>query len=153
MIPVQDSLVSYWSYHAYGTISATVHHWNQWSFNINLYLNFITFVDTKLNCCIPRKGLSLCHCLQNEYKLSRDMWFPTMWHFDEFHSDEQVQPPCKLRNSKSCSVSSLNTHRIFKRLAKVLIRLRVCAGYLRLYWSHIPHWWKSHVTTQLMSCS
>ena len=36
-------------------------------------------------------------------------------------SDEPVQPPFKLSNSKCCSVS-----RIFKRLAKPLIRLRVC---------------------------
>ena len=41
-------------------------------------------------------------------------------------SDESVQPPSRLRNSKGCSVSSL-TLIIFKRLAKALIRLRVCA--------------------------
>ena len=34
-----------------------------------------------------------------------------------------MQPPFKLRTSKRCSVSSLiNTHRIFKRQAKALIR-------------------------------
>ena len=41
---------------------------------------------------------------------------------------EPVQPPFKLRNSKWWSVSSL-TLRIFKRLAKALIRLQVCAGW------------------------
>ena len=40
-------------------------------------------------------------------------------------SDEPVQPLFKLRNSKWCSVSSLT----LKRLAKALIRLRVCAGW------------------------
>ena len=45
------------------------------------------------------------------------------------HSDEPVQPPFMLRNFKWCSVSSLNSHRIFKRLANALIRLRVCAGW------------------------
>ena len=39
-------------------------------------------------------------------------------------SDEPVQPPFKLRNSKLCSVS----RRMFKRLTKALIRLRVCAA-------------------------
>ena len=39
-------------------------------------------------------------------------------------SDEPVQPPFKLRNSKL-----LYSHRLFKRLAKALIRLRVCAGW------------------------
>ena len=42
-------------------------------------------------------------------------------------SVEPEQPPFKLRNSKRCSVS-LNTHRIFKRPAKALISLGVCAG-------------------------
>ena len=39
-----------------------------------------------------------------------------------------MQPPIKLINSKLCLVSSLS-HRIFKRLAKALIRLRVRAGW------------------------
>ena len=39
-------------------------------------------------------------------------------------SDEPVQSLFKLRNSKWCAVSS-----ILKRLAKALIRLRVCAGW------------------------
>ena len=33
----------------------------------------------------------------------------------------------------------LNSRKLVKRLAKALIRLRVC-------WSHIPHSWKSHIT-------
>ena len=47
------------------------------------------------------------------------MWFPTMWHFDMCRLGQALQPPFKLRNSN---------HRIFKRLAKALIRLRLCAG-------------------------
>ena len=43
-------------------------------------------------------------------------------------SGMSVQPPFKLRNSNFCLVSSL-TVRIFKRLTKALIRLRVCAGW------------------------
>ena len=43
------------------------------------------------------------------------MWFPTMWHFDM----------CRLR--RACAAS-------FHAQAD-----------LRLYWSHIPHCWKSHV--------
>ena len=42
------------------------------------------------------------------------------------------------------SGSPVNNHRIFKRLAKALIRLHVCAG-----WSEpllVTHCWKSHVT-------
>ena len=44
------------------------------------------------------------------------------------YSDEPVRTPFKLRNSKWCSASSL-TIRILQRLAKALIRLRVCAGW------------------------
>ena len=43
-------------------------------------------------------------------------------------SDEPVQPPVEPRNSKWCLISSLS-HVILKRLAKALIRLRVCAGW------------------------
>ena len=42
-------------------------------------------------------------------------------------SDETEQPPFKLRNFKLCSVSSL-IYILFKRLAKSLIRLRICTG-------------------------
>ena len=51
-----------------------------------------------------------------------------MWHLTSVDSDTPMQPPFKLRDSKSFSVSSLS-HRIFKLLAKALIRLRVCAGW------------------------
>ena len=50
-------------------------------------------------------------------------------------SDEHVQPPFKLQPPKDVqslySVYTIqsNTHRIFKRQAKALIRLRVCAGW------------------------
>ena len=54
--------------------------------------------------------------------MRRDMWFSIMRCLTWIDADEPVQPPLKLRNSKCCSVSS----RIFKRLAKALIRLRVC---------------------------
>ena len=46
----------------------------------------------------------------------------------------------------------LNSHKIFKRLAKALIRLRVCAyaqAGLNFCWSQIPHCWKSHVAAYL----
>ena len=36
-----------------------------------------------------------------------NMWFPTIWYFVSVDSDEPVQPPFKLNNSKWCSVSSL----------------------------------------------
>ena len=44
----------------------------------------------------------------------------------------------------------LNTHRLFKGLAKALTRLRAYAqAGLSLCSSHIPHCWKSHVAAQI----
>ena len=43
-------------------------------------------------------------------------------------SGEPVQPPFKLRNSKS-QCQWLKSHRILKRQARALIRLRVCTGW------------------------
>ena len=60
-------------------------------------------------------------------------------------SDEPVQSPFKLRNSKGCSVSSL-TLRIIKRLAKALIRLCIWAG-----WSEPSL--VSHTTFLEISCT
>ena len=39
--------------------------------------------------------------------LSRCMRFPTILHLTSVDSDEPLQPPFKLRNSRWCSVSSL----------------------------------------------
>ena len=43
-----------------------------------------------------------------------------------------------------------NTLRIFKRLAKTLIRLRVCAGWSEALLVAHTHCWKSHVVAQLL---
>ena len=43
-------------------------------------------------------------------------------------SDEHVHPPFKLRNSNDVR-SVVNSLRLFKRQVKVLISLRVCAGW------------------------
>ena len=39
--------------------------------------------------------------------MSQCMRFLTMWHFDIVDSDKPLQPPCMLRKSELCSVSSL----------------------------------------------
>ena len=43
----------------------------------------------------------------HDYYLSRGMRFPTICILTSVDSDEPLQPPFKLRNSKWCSVSSL----------------------------------------------
>ena len=59
-------------------------------------------------------------------ELSHDMCFPTMWYFEECRLRRPCTASSKLRISKCCFVSSLISHRIFKRLAKALIRLCIC---------------------------
>ena len=96
---------------------------------------------------------------------SRNVWFPTMWHFDKGYleflsfkggctdSSESVQPPLKLRNSKWCSISSLtlleyssDKHRLWSDCTYAQAGLSLC-------WSHIPHYWKSHVAAHVLILS
>ena len=57
--------------------------------------------------------------------MSRDKWFPTMWHFDKC----RLRRAFACRNLKWCSVSCLISHRTFKRLANALISLYICTGW------------------------
>ena len=95
--------------------------------------------------------------------LSRDIWFPTMWHFDK----------CSLRLAWTAFSyalklqlmfgQKLNSHIIFKRLATVrhwsdcayaqaglsLCARNLCAA-LSLCWPHTPHCSKSHVVAPFL---
>ena len=66
-------------------------------------------------------------------------------------SDEPVQPPFKLRNSKLCSVSSFT---VIEYSSDQQRRWSDCAyaqAGLSICWSHIhvPHCWKSYVMAQM----
>ena len=84
-----------------------------------------------------------------------DIWV-VAWDFQQcsiltcVDSDEPVQPPFKLRNSKWCSVSSLTVieyssdkQRLWSDCASAQADLRIC-------WSHIPHCWKSHALAHIL---
>ena len=64
-------------------------------------------------------------------------------------SDEPVQPPFKLRSSKWCSVSSLTIIEYSSDKQRLWSDCAYAQAGLRLYWSHIPHCWKSHALAQL----
>ena len=66
-------------------------------------------------------------------------------------SDEPVQPRFKLRNSKWCSVNSLKVIKYSSDQQRLWSDCAYAQADLRLCWSHIPHCWKSHVTT-LLQC-
>ena len=53
-------------------------------------------------------------------------------------SDEPLQPPFKLINSKWCSVSSLTIIDAYAQAD------------LRLCWSHVPHCWKFHALAHFL---
>ena len=70
--------------------------------------------------------------------------------FTSEDSDEPVQPPFKLRNSKLCSVSSLTLIEFLNDKQRLWSDCTYVQADLRLCWSHIPHCWKCHVTTQIL---
>ena len=61
-------------------------------------------------------------------------------------SDEPVQPPFKLRNSKWCSVNSLTVTEYSSDKQRLWSDCAYVQADLRLCWSYKPHCWKSHVT-------
>ena len=64
-------------------------------------------------------------------------------------SDQPVQSPFKLRDLKWCLVSSLT---VIEYLSDQQRLWSICAyaqADLRLWWSHIPHCWKSHVVAHM----
>ena len=63
-------------------------------------------------------------------------------------SDEPVQPPFKLRKSKSCSVSRLTVIEYSNDKQGLCSDCAYEQVGLRLCWSHIPHCMKSHVTAE-----
>ena len=77
------------------------------------------------------------------------------WDFQQFDiltsvdSDEPVQPPFKLRNSKWRSVSSLTIIEYSSDKQRLWSDCAYAQAGLRLCWSHIPHCWKSHALAQL----
>ena len=64
-------------------------------------------------------------------------------------SDEHEQPLFKLRNSKSCSVSSLTLMEYSSDEQRLWSPCMYAHAGLRLCWSHIPHCQKSHVTAHM----
>ena len=77
------------------------------------------------------------------------------WDFQQFDiltyvdSDEPLQPPFKLRNSKWCSVSNLTIIECSSDVQRLWSDCAYAQADLRLCWSHIPNCWKSHVLAQL----
>ena len=65
-------------------------------------------------------------------------------------SDEPVQPPFKLRNSKWCPVSSLTFIEYSSDKQRLWSDCAYAQADLSLCWSHIPHCWKSHALAHII---
>ena len=65
-------------------------------------------------------------------------------------SDDPVQPPFKLRNSKWDLVSSLTVIDNSSDLQRLWSDCAYAQADLRLCWSHIPHCWKSHALAHII---
>ena len=65
-----------------------------------------------------------------------------MWHLARIDSDEPLQPPSKLRNSKCCSSSSLTVIEYWGDQQRLWSDCAYAQADLRFCWSHIPHCWK-----------
>ena len=85
---------------------------------------------------------------------NRNKW-AVAWDFQQggiltcVDSDEPLQPPVKLRNSKWCSVSSLTIIEYSIDYQSLWSDCAYAEAGLRLCWSHIPHCWKSHALAQI----
>ena len=105
----------------------------------------------------PRAQLPVRHlCFNtNQYNFTKYFIWAAEWDFQQFDiltsvdSDEPLQPPFKLRNSKWRSVSSLIIIEYSSDLQRFWSDCAYAQAGLSLCWSHIPHCWESHVTAQI----
>ena len=79
----------------------------------------------------------------------------TAWDFQQcgiltsVDSDEPVQPPFKLWNSKWCAVSSLTVIVYWSDKQRLWSDCAYAQAGLSLCWSHIPQCWKSHAAAHI----
>ena len=100
---------------------------------------------------------SLFLCVYHAYNLIApviDKW-ASACDFQQFDiltsvdSDEPVQPPFKLRNSKWRSVSSFTIIEYSRDKQRLWSDCAYAQAGLRLCWSHISNCWKSHALAQM----
>ena len=112
----------------------------------------ISIRTTAITECWSRVGESVF-----SFCLSMSLYYnwAAAWDFQQFDnstsvdSDEPLQPPFKLRNSKWCSVSSLTIIECSSDKQRLWSDCAYAQADLRLCWLHIPHCWKSHALAQL----
>ena len=82
-----------------------------------------------------------------EVNLSSDMWFPNneCGILTSVDSDEPVQSPFKLGNSKWCSISIITLIENSSDEQRLWLDCVYVQADLSLRWSHISDCWKSHV--------
>ena len=96
------------------------------------------------------EALLVAHTLLLEISIASACDFQQCGILTSLDSDETVQPPFKLRNSKLCSVSSLTLIELSSAKQRLWSDCAYAQADLRLCWSQIPHCWKSHALALLL---
>ena len=137
---IQTSLFSY---------RHNLQHWNS-GFSMSMF-PVTQAVNKKGDDHTTRMTMHSCYI----YHISDNTWAVT-WDFQQcgiltsLDSDQPVQPPFKLRNSKWYLVSSLTIIGYSSDKQRLWSDCTYAQADLRHCWSHIPHWWKSHVAAHLI---
>ena len=104
------------------------------------------------------KAVSLKSVTKNlEIEVKTTKIWASAWDFQQcviltcVDSNEPLQPPFKLRNSKWYSVSSLTIIKYSSDLQRLWSDCAYAQAGLSLCWSHIPNCWKSHALAQILS--
>ena len=107
------------------------------------------FDERDLNAVSPLK-LWICRLTQwsNKYEL-RHVISNNVVFWQSVDSFDPVLPPFKLRNSKWCSVSSLTVIEYSSNRRRLGSDCAYAQADLRLCWSFITHWWKTHVAAHI----
>ena len=118
--------------------------WGGWGGQKNLFdITRTVILCPNQPCCIFRLTLTQC------------IW-ASAWDFQQcgiltcVDSDEPLQPPFKLRNSKLCSFSSLTLIEYSSDKQRLWSDCAYAQADPRLCWSHIPHCWTSHALAHIM---
>ena len=109
--------------------------------------NSCLYCSERMNLIKPPGWEALSEDGQIKWAAARD--FQQLDILTSVDSDEPVQPPVKLRNSKQCSVSSSTVIEYSSDKQRLWSVCAYAQAGLSLCWSHIPNCWKSHALAQI----
>ena len=134
-----------------------------WSYRLLIFAFFLTLVAPKVyekfNFMLEKIFHPHCLFITPSFQVDttkRLSKWGSAWDFQQcgiltcVNSDEPVQSPVKLRNSKQCSVSSSTVIEYSSDKQRLWSVCAYAQADLSLCWSHIPNCWKSHALAQMV---